>query len=136
MRSIPKILVLWGLGAFSEPWSLFLFLHMEEWVQDATTGISSVFRQFLITDPLPMIQIRLIPRFFFILEPRSLFRALEPFPILIYIYIYIYTYIYIYLYLYIGEWLQDARTGIYSVCPQFLITNLLPSIHMRSIPRC
>ena len=30
----------------------------------------------------------------------------------------------LFIFLYMGEWLQDARIGISSVCPQFLITDL------------
>ena len=50
------ILVFWSFRAFLEPWSIFLFLHMGEWLKDAGTGIFSVRPQFLITDPLPRVK--------------------------------------------------------------------------------
>ena len=40
-----------------------------------------------------------------------------------------------FLFLYMEEWLQDARTGISSICPQFLITDSLHRAQKRSIPR-
>ena len=83
MRSIPRFWFLEPRSLF-EPWSLFLFLYMEEWVEDARTGIFIAFaRNFFITDPLPRFQMRSIPRFSF-LDPRSLFGTLEHFPILTY----------------------------------------------------
>ena len=37
--------------------------------------------------------------------------------------------------LYMGDWVPNARTGISSVCPQLLITDPLPRVQIRSIPR-
>ena len=48
---------------WEKTWSLFLFLYMGERIQDARTDISSVCPQFLITDPLPRVQMRSILKF-------------------------------------------------------------------------